>query len=699
MTVTLAYDDTLARVTINADELGLADAATVERSTDQIRWTTVRGAVDLDVTGGMLITGTTSLKDYEFAPNVLNYYRVSALETGLYLPGVAGANASTPDATPLDITGDIDIRIDLTADSYASGTYQILVGKWASPQLSYRMALTDIGEVQFAWTPDGTSASGVTSTELVPAAAGERIVLRVTFDVNNGASGKTTRFYTGETIDGPWTQLGDDVTSASTTSIFAGTAPLWIGEDNDGSTEMLVGIVHEMKVLNGIASSSTAGLYLSGIAGQYASTPDTAVLDIVGDLDLRADATIDDWTPTAGEVFVAKWTEPSNNRSYLFYLGTDGKLNLAWSTNGVATLSAASTVSTTPTSSGRLAVRVTLDVDNGAAGNTVTFYTASTMDGTWTQLGDPVIQGGVTSIFASAAVLEVGTHSAGTSGSLHGIVHAAEARNGIAGTVVANPDFSAQAVGTTSFADTAGRTWTMNGGAAIFGEVANPDFEAQTNIDTSFVDDAGRTWSVNSTAAIITSQTASITPDLTQIWLKSVTRPFLNRPIVTECAAMGENELELLVSGGSVTRRTRAAAHPIIGRTYPIAVTDIALSRSWTMRLRTWNATALTTLDYLFASGDVIFIQVPAGCPETVEHGYVVAYDPSYTRHHRYPSRAIWDVALEEVAPPTADITYAENTWTTVINAYASWADLVAANASWNDVLALIPDPSEVIVP
>jgi len=209
------------------------------------------------------------------------------------------------------------------------------------------------------------------------------------------------------------------------------------------------------------------GLLLPGTSGNYASTPDNAALDIVGDIDLRVDLTADDWTPTADDSFITKWGS-AGQRSYILQNIVAGNLQLNWSADGTAALTATSTVVPTPGPSGRLAVRATLDVDNGAAGRTATFYTAPTMAGPWTQLGATVVQGGTTSIFSSTAPVEVGSQSGGTGNMLAGTVHAAEARSGINGTVVANPDFAAQPTGTTMFTDSAGRTWTVNGTASIF---------------------------------------------------------------------------------------------------------------------------------------------------------------------------------------------------------------------------------------
>ena len=49
----------------------------------------------------------------------------------------------------------------------------------------------------------------------------------------------------------------------------------------------------------------------------------------------------------------------------------------------------------------RQAVRVTVDVDNGSSGSTATFYTADSISGEWTQLGEPATESGTTSIGCS----------------------------------------------------------------------------------------------------------------------------------------------------------------------------------------------------------------------------------------------------------------------------------------------------------
>ncbi|CAL9352179.1 hypothetical protein SUDANB1_00482 [Streptomyces sp. enrichment culture] len=214
-------------------------------------------------------------------------------------------------------------------------------------------------------------------------------------------------------------------------------------------------------------------LDLPGVStGDYAQSVDHASLDVTGDLDLRIDASLANWLSPVGtgaigvlELF-AKY-QITGQKSWL--LGSkDGRLYFEWSSDGSNTLSASSTVAPAiPGPGGRMAVRVTLDVNNGASGNTVTFYTAPTLAGPWVQLGASVTQSGTTSVFASTSPVRIGNGTNIAYTLPVGRCHAAEIRNGIDGTVVASPNFAAQAVGTTSFADSAGRTWTMNGNSTI----------------------------------------------------------------------------------------------------------------------------------------------------------------------------------------------------------------------------------------
>lgn len=253
-----------------------------------------------------------------------------------------------------------------------------------------------------------------------------------------------------------------------------------------------------------------AGMVLTGAEG-YAFAADAAALDITGDIDLRADITLTSWNPGTYQSIVAKY-HTGGTKSYDLGVNTTGLLSIFWSNDGTADLNADSTTSPTPGPGGRLAIRATLDVNNGAAGKTATFYTAPTMAGPWTQLGSAVTTAGTTSIFSSTAILEIGSDESGAFDRATGTIHSAQVRSGIDGTIVANPDFSAQAIGTTAFVDSAGVAWTLTGAAAI-----DSDFPLDIRLGGEVVTLSG----ISTTAAtyvaagaMSTANNAAVTPAL-----------------------------------------------------------------------------------------------------------------------------------------------------------------------------------------
>lgn len=201
-------------------------------------------------------------------------------------------------------------------------------------------------------------------------------------------------------------------------------------------------------------------VYLPGVASNYLSVPDEAALDITGDIDIRVRVALDDWTPAADSYLIAKTT--TGQFSYgLFVRNTTGVLRFTWSVDGTNTLLATSTVAPTVADGTALWVRATLDVDNGAAGNDVKFYTSS--DGTtWTQLGTTVTTAGVTSIFSGTSLVSIGASYNGNT-MMAGKVYRAQILNGINGTPVLDVDTSVITSGAaTTFPALTGQTVTVN---------------------------------------------------------------------------------------------------------------------------------------------------------------------------------------------------------------------------------------------
>lgn len=214
-------------------------------------------------------------------------------------------------------------------------------------------------------------------------------------------------------------------------------------------------------------------LNLPGTSGAYASTPDSAGLDITGDIDIRADAVLVDWTTANSDTLAAKWVLTGNQRSFRLFIGLTGLVTLLTSPDGTASLSFASTIAVPFTDGSRGKVRATIDVDNGAGNSEVKFFTRTSDSDPWVQLGSTVL-GAVTSIFNSTSALEIGSFAVGTSSRVTGRIYSAQVYAGLTGTDL-RADFNPSrdynpARGTTMVSSTTGETYTINGTALVQAE-------------------------------------------------------------------------------------------------------------------------------------------------------------------------------------------------------------------------------------
>jgi hypothetical protein len=205
--------------------------------------------------------------------------------------------------------------------------------------------------------------------------------------------------------------------------------------------------------------AATVSLWLPPASGNYVSCPDSAALDITGDIDLRMKVAMDDWTPVSDIYLMSKWGT-TTQKSYVMYLHADGAISLFWTEDGSTSKSKKSTNFALADGSVKW-IRVTLDVDNGASGHDVAWWKSD--DGqTWTQHGTTTTTAGVTSIFAGTEPIYLGVVSS-SSGQMGGRLYRAQIRNGIAGTVVADLDLT-NGVGP-RIRDAYGNLWTINGTA------------------------------------------------------------------------------------------------------------------------------------------------------------------------------------------------------------------------------------------
>jgi hypothetical protein len=181
-----------------------------------------------------------------------------------------GRYLTTPDAAAISVTGDLAVWAELALDDWITGSVQVVACQRASSSSNFGWCLSigTTGLLTFSWTTDGTTLLSSTSTTPITFADRQRGVIGATIDVNNGAAGRTVRFWQADAsvvwaahaAFNPTTdfrtdrdQLGADVVTAGTTSIFNSTAALTIGRDGDG-TAPIVGKFWRFRLDNAIGT-------------------------------------------------------------------------------------------------------------------------------------------------------------------------------------------------------------------------------------------------------------------------------------------------------------------------------------------------------------------------------------------------------------------------------------------------------------
>lgn len=328
---------------------------------------------------------------------------------------------------------------------------------------------------------------------------------------------------TGNNAEPVWTQLGTTVTTAGVTTIFDSTSIVSSGAVDSGNTAVWAGRIHRSVIRSGydgagsivwdanfglapklatafvesstnaavvtLVTSSTAAsarisgprdlwqpaaanspIFLSfdgsrysfhdGVAGSCITTPDSAPVSVTGDIDIQAYAGALNWQPGGNNVLCAKWNGTGSS-SYIFRFGATGVLNLTWSADGTAVLSAQSTVgvSFAAVPYAKRWVRVTRQASTG----TVKFY-ESVNGSSWTQVGTTVA---ATSgnIFDGVDSFVIGARgNTGVTEPLTGKIYQVKMYNGYdgAGSLVFNYDPASYVNGTTLTDAASSLTLTLN---------------------------------------------------------------------------------------------------------------------------------------------------------------------------------------------------------------------------------------------
>lgn len=212
-------------------------------------------------------------------------------------------------------------------------------------------------------------------------------------------------------------------------------------------------------------------------------------------------------------------------------------------------------------------------------------------------------------------------------------------------------------------------SWTVTGGASAISKAAMAFFPPRAFTDQE-------------TASVTPSLTASLKDD--QAWLKNPSRPGLNSKI-------------LITEISEIQRKSRTGRFDVLGRTLPVAITDVASSRELEIKiLVTGNAEALD-MDNRLSTGEPMFLQ-PRTVTDDIPTIYFVAGDVTRTRLAKASTAIEFTIPMIEVAAPGSTVAGATYVWSDVVATYATWTTTIAGSTSWSQLTDKVSN-SVVIVP
>lgn len=381
------------------------------------------------------------------------------------LPGTTGNYLSFPDTSANSITGDIDVRMKLSMDAWASVNNPALIGKWVNGgNRSWRITLLANGNLQVFLSSTGSDSTGGTSVS--PGIANGVVGwIRWTRIQSTGAS------VLYNSVDGVTWGVLASYTHLAGQSLIDTTSPIEIGTTNFGVSDIgFLGNVYYAEVRNGIngpvvssfngsdnmvqtpwtingsawnwEASNFAGkpgiaLALPGTPGNGASTPDIPGNSITGDIDIRVKAMLTDWNigGVTGQTLVAKESSTTTRSYRLDINNPTGQLSLMLSSDGSDGTKIGSTSGALGFAPGSVHwVRATWTQST----HTSNFYSSD--DGEAWTLITTTLAPNIASIFDSTSPIEIGARFLGSTNPMAGKIYYAEIRNGIDGPVVSKFD-------------------------------------------------------------------------------------------------------------------------------------------------------------------------------------------------------------------------------------------------------------------
>jgi len=171
----------------------------------------------------------------------------------------------------------------------------------------------------------------------------------------------------------------------------------------------------------------------------------------------------------------------------------------------------------------------------------------------------------------------------------------------------------------------------------------------------------------------ISSVTVALPATNPGVWLKFIVQPALNQQVQ-------------LIDWSEIGRPSRVSLYDVVGRTDPVAVTDVHSSRRITVTLRTSTNDEAERLDDALSQGRPLFLHVPDTL--ALPSMYAVAGDYAAKRPSRPTAVRFWEIQLIEVSPPPASAVAPATVWQNITDSYATWQDVIDAFDTWQDVVS-----------
>lgn len=154
----------------------------------------------------------------------------------VYLPNAVSNQISVPDENALDLTGDLDLRVRVSLDSFTTGNQ----GLCSKPSI-WNWYVSTTGLMTFQYSTNGstfTTRNTTTSLSTAGLSVDTTYWLRMTFDADNGSGQHAVAFYWADdsaTEPTSWTQIGTTITNTGTVTMATNTQSVFLARGSAGS--------------------------------------------------------------------------------------------------------------------------------------------------------------------------------------------------------------------------------------------------------------------------------------------------------------------------------------------------------------------------------------------------------------------------------------------------------------------------------